>query len=122
MTLTVSSHEKTAGIFVITPVGGVDINTYPILEKEVDQLLQSSLNMLVFDMNEVNYVSSAGVRVVLKAQKAMKKRGGKIAIINFQPSVKKVFEIINALPTQQIFSSIEELDQYLDHIQRADQG
>ncbi len=120
MTLSVTSYEKMFGVFIVSPVGGIDITTYPILEKKVDQLLQTSPATLVFDMKEVEYVSSAGVRVVLKAQKALKKREGKLVLMNLQPHVKKVFEIINALPSQQIFSSIEELDQYLDHIQRTE--
>jgi len=118
MTLTVTSHEKTPGVFVITPFGGIDITTSPILEKKVDQLIESGAKTMVFDMRDVDYVSSAGIRVVLKAQKAMKKRDGKLMMVNFQPQVRKVFEIINALPAQQIFSSIEEMDAYLDHIQQ----
>ena len=120
MTLTVTSHEKMLGIFIVSPVGGIDITSSPILEEKVDRLLHASPSMLVFDMKKVDYISSAGIRVVLKAQKALKKMQGKIVLMNLQPHVKKVFEIINALPAQQIFSSIEELDRYLDRIQRAE--
>ena len=120
MTLSVTSHEKMLGVFIVSPVGGIDIATYPILEKKVDQLLEASPSTLVFDMKEVEYISSAGVRVVLKAQKVLKKTQGKVVLMNLQPHVKKVFDIINALPSQQIFSSIEELDEYLDYIQRAE--
>ncbi|MCP4403739.1 MAG: STAS domain-containing protein [bacterium] len=115
-----TSYEKMFGVFIVSPVGSIDITTYPILEKKVDRLLQTSPATLVFDMKEVEYVSSAGVRVVLKAQKALKKREGKLVLMNLQPHVKKVFEIINALPSQQIFSSIEELDRYLGRIQRTE--
>ncbi|MGD2270109.1 MAG: hypothetical protein PVI06_06895 [Desulfobacterales bacterium] len=38
--------------------------------------------------------------------------------MNLQPQIKKVFDIINALPSMQIFASIEELDEYLDAIQK----
>ena len=119
MALTVTSREKMLGVFIISPVGTIDINTYGILENKVDQILQASPKVMVFDMKEVEYISSAGVRVMLKAKKALKKHKGKLILMNLQPHIKKVFEIINALPSQQIFSSIEELDRYLDHIQRS---
>ncbi|MCX6356979.1 MAG: anti-sigma factor antagonist, partial [Candidatus Aureabacteria bacterium] len=61
----------------------------------------------------------AGIRVIVKAQKAVKARSGKLMVVNLQPRVKKVFDIINALPGQQIFASVEELDKYLDAIQKS---
>jgi anti-anti-sigma factor len=119
MTLTVTSREKMPGVFILAPVGTIDINTYAILEKKADQILQTSPKVIVFDMKEVEYISSAGIRVVLKTKKALKKHEGKLVLVNLQPQIKKVFEIVNALPSQEIFSSIEELDRYLDHIQRS---
>jgi hypothetical protein len=37
--------------------------------------------------------------------------------INLQPQIKKVFEILNALPSLKVFASIQELDNYLDAMQ-----
>jgi anti-sigma B factor antagonist len=117
MPLTVNLHEKTTGVFTIYPEGSIDTNTYSILEKKVDQVLQSAATVIVFDMKAVEYMSSAGVRVILKAQKALKKKG-KVILMNLQPQIKKVFEIINALPSMQVFTSMDELDRYLDQMQR----
>ena len=66
----------------------------------------------------LNYLSSAGIRVILKARDALKKNNGKVTFMNLQPQIKKVFDIINALPSVQIFASIEELDEYLDAMQK----
>jgi anti-sigma B factor antagonist len=74
--------------------------------------------VIIFDMEYLNYISSMGVRVVLKARKALEKRGGNIILLNLKPHIKKVFDIINALPSEQVFSSVEEMDQYLDRMQR----
>jgi anti-sigma B factor antagonist len=117
MTLTVDAYEKIDNVFVIAPVGKIDITTYAVLEKKIDDILESYPKNLTFDMHEVNYISSAGIRVILKAHKAMKQRGWKVNLLNLQPQVKKVFEIIKALPKEQIFSNVEELDAYLDRIQ-----
>jgi anti-sigma B factor antagonist len=117
MTLTVDAYEKIDNVFVIAPVGKIDITTYAVLEKKIDDILESYPKNLTFDMHEVNYISSAGIRVILKAHKAMKQRGWKVNLLNLQPQVKKVFEIIKALPKEQIFSNVGELDAYLDRIQ-----
>jgi len=118
MPLTVNLHEKMTGVFTIYPEGSIDTNTYSILEKKVDQVLQSAATAIVFDMQAVEYMSSAGVRVILKAQKILKKKSGKVILMNLQPQIKKVFEIINALPSMQVFTSMDELDRYLDQMQR----
>jgi anti-anti-sigma regulatory factor len=56
--------------------------------------------------------------VFLKFRKILKANGGNITFVNIQPQVRKVFEIINAIPSMTIFKSIEELDDYLDDIQK----
>jgi anti-anti-sigma factor len=88
------------------------------LEKKVDFILKGTTKTMIFDLEGVNYISSAGIRVIIKVQKSMKKRDGQFIMTNFQPNVKKVFEIINALPTMDVFSNIQELDRYLDLMQK----
>jgi len=118
MTLKVASSEKSQGVFIISPEGSLDTDTYPILEEKVDLLLDTSPDMLIFDMEKLDYISSMGVRVIAKAKKSLKKSEGKVVMLNLQPQIRKVFEIIKALPSEQIFESVEELDQYLDTMQK----
>jgi anti-sigma B factor antagonist len=119
MSLTVSSTEKMARAFVVSPVGSLDSNTYGVLEKKIEYLLNDGqAQLMTLDMAGVEYISSMGVRVILKAQKALKQRGGSLTMMNLQPQIRKVFEIINALPSLQIFASIQELDNYLAEMQR----
>ena len=118
MSLTVTAKEQRVGVFVISPVGSIDSDTYSILEDRVDLILESSPSEIVFDMRAVDYISSAGIRVILKAKKALQKNEGNAILVHLQPQVKKVFDIIKALPTMTVFTSIEELDDYLDKMQR----
>lgn len=118
MPLNVTSREKESGVFVLSSDGSLDTNTYSILEKQVDTILEGSPKVIIFDMEYLNYISSMGVRVVLKARKALEKRGGNIVLLNLKPHIRKVFDIINALPSEQVFSSVEEMDRYLDRMQR----
>jgi len=118
MALTVNSLQKAKGLFIISPTGSLDSNTYLGLQEEIDKILQEKPTMIVFDMKALDYMSSAGVRVVLKTRDTLKKNGGNITFLNLQPQIKKVFEIINAMPSMKIFSSIRELDEYLDVMQK----
>lgn len=118
MRLTVKVTERTPGIFTFHPEGSVDSNTYSILENRLDAILEGLTKTIIFDMEGVSYISSAGIRVIFKAQKALKQRDGQFLMTNLQPQVKKVFEIINALPTLNVFSGIKELDRYLDLMQK----
>ena len=118
MSLTVTVIEQRVGVFVISPVGSIDSDTYSILEDRADLILESSPSEIVFDMKSVDYMSSAGIRVILKVGKVLKKNEGKIILVHLQPQVRKVFDIIKALPTMTVFTSVEELDAYLDKMQR----
>ena len=118
MPLTVRLKEKSTGAFTLYLEGQIDTTTYTVLEKKIDQVLQSAATVIIFDMEGVDYMSSVGVRVVLKARKVLKKKNGKALLVNLQPQIKKVFEIIKALPTTDVFSSVKELDMYLDRMQR----
>ena len=48
----------------------------------------------------------------------MKSLNGSSKLMNLKPQVEKVFEIINALPSDQVFTNEKEMDEYLDKIQK----
>jgi anti-anti-sigma regulatory factor len=58
-----------------------------------------------------------GVRVIAKAQKEMKAYNGKVVLLNLQPQIRKVFDIIKALDGMNVFRSQEEMDEYLAAMQ-----
>jgi len=119
MSLEVSTQQKAFGSFIISLIGSLDSNTFSILENEVNATIDDSTKIIAFDMEKLEYLSSAGIRIILKTRDALKKNNGKIVFMHLQPQIKKVFEIINAIPSMQIFRNIEELDEYLDTIQKA---
>ena len=106
------------GVYIIAPTGRLDTSTYQAMEDRVDVVLKEQPHTLVFDMESLDYISSMGVRVIAKAQKAMKAYHGNVILLNLQPQIQKVLDIIKALPPQQVFSSMDELDDYLDRMQR----
>lgn len=118
MALKVNVEKTGDRTFTVRPEGSIDANTYTILGTQVDALLADSPRMIIFDLKNVSYVSSAGVGVVLSAEKTLKASGGRVLMVQLQPQIRKVFEIVRALPSEQIFSSVAEMDEYLKEIQR----
>ena len=75
--------------------GRLDTQTAPELEKELDSIL-SGLKELTFDMTNLEYVSSAGLRVILKAQKVMNAQGS-MKLTGVNDSIMEVFDITGFL-------------------------
>lgn len=75
--------------------GRLDTQTAPELEKELDSVL-SGIKELTFDFKELEYVSSAGLRVILKAQKAMNAQGS-MKLTGVNDSIMEVFDITGFL-------------------------
>ena len=75
----------------IALVGRLDTTTAPKLEAELKQSLGDSTK-LIFDFEKLEYLSSAGLRVLLAAQKVMNKQGEMI-IRNVNDVISEVFEV-----------------------------
>jgi sigma-B regulation protein RsbU (phosphoserine phosphatase) len=73
---------------------------------------------IVLDLSALEYISSAGLRSIAKIRKSMRARHGHTLLLNPQPQVRKVFDIVKAVPVNEVFASAQELDGYLDRIQR----
>ena len=119
MPLKVNVTPRRPGVMAISPIGAIDASTYTILEDKVSEALQEAPDVIIFDMEFTDYISSTGIRVLLKTKKTLKETEGKMVFMNLQPQIKKVFEILQAIPTLKVFASIEELDNYLDVMQKA---
>ena len=75
----------------INKSGRLDTTTAPDLEKEIGDSLEG-VEELVMDMDGLEYISSAGLRVILKAQKQMNTQGS-MKLVNVNDSVLEVFDI-----------------------------
>ena len=83
--------EVNGSSLTITLDGRLDTTTAPQLEAEVSGGL-NGITDLVIDMAKLVYVSSAGLRVLLKAQKIMNKQG-KMTVKNASQEIKEIFEV-----------------------------
>ena len=72
--------------------GRLDTNTAPQFETELQGELES-LKELVIDIKSLEYISSAGLRVLLSAQKSMNKAAGEMKVTNVSEDIMEIFEV-----------------------------
>ena len=77
--------------FVIRLEGRLDTTTAPELEKKLKSDLENVTD-LVFDLDALDYISSAGLRVLLSAQKTMNKKGSMV-VRNSSEEVREIFDV-----------------------------
>ena len=78
-------------VLTVALTGRLDTTTAPELEKELKASLDS-VNALTLDFSGLDYISSAGLRVLLSAHKAMVKKGG-MKVTNVSEIVSEVFDV-----------------------------
>lgn len=124
MTLIVRSESPTTSRTTVWLEGRLDANTFTDLDEALRDItpMVDNEGTLVLDLSQLEYISSAGLRSLAQLRKQMNDRGARTLLLNPQPQVKKVFDIVKAVPVKEVFASINELDQYLDHIQRTMAG
>lgn len=90
MDYSVARQEDTV---IVKPIGRLDSVTSPEFEKNMDQYLKNPGSNLLLDFEELDYISSAGLRVVLNAAKVFREVEYQFAACNMQDHVREVFEI-----------------------------
>ena len=98
--------------------GALNTDTSPAFENDLQAVVDKGYALTVLDMAELDYISSAGPRVIFKAAKQTRAAGNRLAAANRKPHIDKVFEILKALPDMAVFANEDELDDYLDEMQR----
>lgn len=79
----------------LTVSGRLDTTTAPELEAALDEVLENTKE-LIFNLENLEYISSAGLRVILKAQKSMNTRGS-MKLTGVNDSIIEVFDITGFL-------------------------
>jgi anti-sigma B factor antagonist len=87
----IEEHQSGVNIFKLN--GRLDSNTSQGFEKKIFQAIDDGSKNMIIDFKNLEYISSAGLRVILKATKALKREEGKMMLCDMQDYVKEVFEI-----------------------------
>ncbi len=91
------SKQENGSEITLMREGRLDTTTAPLLEKEINAGMEGT-ETLILDFKELEYLSSAGLRVLLSAHKSlMKKEGGKLIIRHVNETMHEVFEVTGFL-------------------------
>jgi anti-anti-sigma factor len=100
-------QEEVNDVTVLVPQARVDSNTAGDFEKTLVGVLNSGRTKLLIDFEDLDYISSAGLRVVLIGAKTCKAKGGKLILTGMKKHIREVFDvsgftkILNILPSRQ---------------------
>lgn len=88
MEINIIHGEKT----IVELAGRLDTSEASKAKEAIADIIQEK-NDVVFDCEELEYISSSGLRVLLEAQKSLNAAGGKLKLINVQPPVQSVLDM-----------------------------
>jgi len=91
--------------------------TVDALEQALARIVASPARVVVFDLAQLDYISSAGLRSFFGMQKVMAQRNGRAVLLSPKPHVQKVLEIANAADLTAVYATAADLDRYLDSLQ-----
>jgi anti-sigma B factor antagonist len=101
------NEVRQGSIVVLAVRGSLDATTSAALEKHVAALLEKNETRLIFDLEELSYISSAGLRVLVSTAKRLKASSGALALCGLCAQVRKVLDLtgfssfLNIHPTRE---------------------
>ena len=110
MEMTQSKKEK---LVILGLKGKLDANTSNSLEEKLLSLIEGGEKQIVVDFSHLDYISSAGLRVILMAAKRLKNANGKIVLCALNENVREVFDLAGFSTIFSIYPSQQEASQAL---------
>ena len=118
MPLTAETQDRGPGKAPLVRLSGeLDTAGIPVAQKSIRAAMASKPRALVFDLAGLKFLNSTGYGLLVSARKHLEQHGGACFFTNLSPSIRQVFEIMQALPAQHVFQSVAELDAYLASVQ-----
>ncbi len=100
--------EKTASATIVLLQGQINSANAAGLETEILALVEGGVRALVLEFGALDYISSAGLRMVLVLAKRLKAEGGRLVLCGMQPHVREVFDISGFLSILNVESTRAE--------------
>ena len=102
------TKDTIKGLTVLRCVGRLDATTSIKLENEINALLDSEINKVLIDFSGVDYLSSAGMRLLLSMTKRLKNKRGKLSIFAIHEEVREIINMAGFEKVLAIYSTEEE--------------
>ncbi len=90
--MNISSRSK-GDVTIVAFAGSLDSNTSPASQQAIDEILAGGAKKMVADFTALDYISSAGLRVLLGTAKKLTTAGGALHLFGLNDSVREVFQI-----------------------------
>lgn len=92
---------------VVKAVGRIDSSTAPRLEEALNSIVEAGRYKIVFDMTDVNFMSSKGWWVLIDAQKKCKRyKRGEVVLVNVQDNIRESLELVGMGSYFKIYNDI----------------
>ena len=97
-------QEQQGSIIILSLIGRLDANTSKDLEEKLLSLIETNNKRFIIDFTQLDYISSAGLRVLLMVAKKLKPLDGTITLTSLKDHIKEIFEIAGFLSIFKTFS------------------
>jgi anti-anti-sigma factor len=87
------NHLQEGEITIITIKGRLDAATAPVADNAIKKIMEEDYPRILFNLNDLEYLSSGGLRVILGVAKQLNRKGGKLVLCSHNQFVKEVFEV-----------------------------
>lgn len=101
-------EKRQDGVSILTLVGRLDANTSAAFREQLLEIIKNGTNNIILDCERLDYISSAGLRIVLEASKQVKQVEGKVVLCSLQDYIKEVFEVAKFDAFLPIATTVEE--------------
>ena len=95
------------GIHCFEPQGRLDALTVPEFEKALRDHLSRGTARIVIDFQDITYISSSGLRVLLTARRLAREQGGDVRLCRLSPRVYEIFDMVGFTQVFSIYDSVE---------------
>ncbi len=102
------TQEQKEEVRIFSLNGRFDAYSAGEVEDKLNLAISQGARKLLIDLDEIKYISSAGLRVLLAIAKKLKKEDGQIKLCCLQPYVKEVFDIAGFTQIFKIYNTYEE--------------
>lgn len=102
------THEIRDGALILRPTKRIDSSTAKSFEEQASALVEAGPKKVIIDLSGLDYISSAGLRVVLTTAKRVKAEGGGLTLSGVQNNVKDVFEVSGFASIFGMHASVED--------------
>ena len=103
----IDTKEKNE-IRILSVKGSIDADTASEFDQSLEKQISTGRDKIILDLSRLEYISSAGLRVIMKAAKKMEITGGEMAIVGLRGVVQEVFKVSGFYSLFNIYDSEEE--------------